>query len=28
MAAVAREAKGSITRADVADVESYARSDS
>src|SRR5436309_11948991 len=27
MAAVAREAKGSITRADVADVESYARSD-
>jgi carboxypeptidase C (cathepsin A) len=27
MAAVAREAKGSITRADVADVEGYARSD-
>src|SRR5438034_8397726 len=27
MAAVARETKGSITRADVADVESYARSD-
>src|SRR5437762_4438452 len=27
MAAVAREAKGSITRGDVADVESYARSD-
>ncbi len=27
MAAVAREAKGSVTRADVADVESYARSD-
>src|SRR6478672_9037264 len=27
MAAVAREARGSVTRADVADVESYARSD-